>query len=122
MITEYQEVRQIENEPKRRWFGDQFFDLIVWQSETDKIVGFQLCYSKGSGEHALTWEIDSGFEHRRVDDGESGDNLRKCTPVLTPDGTFDHEIISVRFRDASAEIDPIVANFVHSKLIRFSKT
>ena len=30
MLSEDTHVRQIEGEPKRRWFSDYYFDLIVW--------------------------------------------------------------------------------------------
>ncbi len=42
MIVEKKDARQIENEGFRRWFTDDFFDLIVWY-ENKEITGFQLC-------------------------------------------------------------------------------
>ncbi|MCH7756306.1 hypothetical protein IH970_14450 [candidate division KSB1 bacterium] len=46
MLKEIQTARQIEGEPKRRWFSNRFFDLIVWFKKNDnEITGFQLCYN-----------------------------------------------------------------------------
>jgi len=30
MLEESEYVRQVKGEPKRRWFSDDYFDLIVW--------------------------------------------------------------------------------------------
>ena len=30
MLVEYRNVRQIRGEGHRRWFSDEYFDLIVW--------------------------------------------------------------------------------------------
>ena len=52
-----EEVRETEEdqEPRRRWFSDEYFDLVVWQSAGDGIVGFQFCYDKARTERAVTW-------------------------------------------------------------------
>ncbi len=41
MLTESQHVRQIKHDPKRRWFSDDYFDLIVWIGKRGEIIGFQ---------------------------------------------------------------------------------
>ncbi len=46
MLRELKQVRQHKGEPRRRWFNDDYFDLIVWFSEKDSISGFQLCCDK----------------------------------------------------------------------------
>ena len=63
MLWEYTKVNQIEGEPRRRWFADDFFDLIVWFDESEDIVGFQLCCDKSRQEKALTWLKHSGHIH-----------------------------------------------------------
>lgn len=45
MLREKEYVRQIKGEPRRRWFYDDFFDLIVWYGTDDSIIGFQLTAS-----------------------------------------------------------------------------
>ena len=108
------EVRQIKDDPPRRWFSNNYFDLIVWY-HGDRIFGFQLCYDVMYAERALTWTQDEGFSHNRIDDGEGvpGKNL---TPILVEDGVFDRESILSRFRAESKLIDGEVRDFVIRKL------
>ena len=42
MLRELKQVRQHKDEPRRRWFNDDYFDLIVWFSEKDSISGGNL--------------------------------------------------------------------------------
>ena len=61
MLTESRRVRQIKNEPRRRWFSDDYFDLIVWLGNGHEIIGFQLCYDKFGIERALSWKKGEGY-------------------------------------------------------------
>jgi hypothetical protein len=112
MLREYQNARQVEGEPRRRWFGDRFFELIVWESEPGQLLGFQLCNAKGNDEHAVAWKAATGLTHHRVDDGESSADYRKKTPILVPDGELAHRRAAAMFKDASAGIDPGVADLL----------
>ena len=47
-------VRQIEGEPFRRWYADDYFDLFIWFDDNDKVTGFQLCYDK-FGQRAVNY-------------------------------------------------------------------
>ena len=80
MLKEYLQVRQIEGESKRRWFSDDYFDLIVWFDEQDEITGFQLCYDIHHVQRAVTWQKDSGFSHHKIDDGENRPGKAKASP------------------------------------------
>ena len=53
MLHEWEGIRQREEEGHRRWYVDEAMDLIVWFEDSD-VVGFQLCYDKGSDEKAVT--------------------------------------------------------------------
>lgn len=117
MLVEKQNVRQIPNEGFRRWFTDNYFDLIVWY-EGEEIVGFQLCYDKGNDEHALTWRPSSGFSHNRIDDGEIP-YAAKMTPILVADGVFDKDEIAERFRNAARKIEYEIVDLVYRKLKEF---
>ena len=114
MLVEKKDVRQIPGEGERRWFTDNYFDLIVWYEET-QVIGFQLCYDKGGLERALTWHRPHRFLHTRIDDGESPFAF-KMSPVLVQDGVFDPGRVSEKFRRASAGIDPRVAALVLERL------
>jgi hypothetical protein len=119
MLREFPNVRQIPGESKRRWFSDDYFDLIVWLDEADDIVGFQLCYDIFKGQRALTWHSDTGFSHHRVDDGESRPGKLKAAPVLVSDGRFDYQKIAKKFQKASQNIEERIAIFVYKKLIQY---
>jgi hypothetical protein len=120
MLREYLNVRQIPGESKRRWFSDEYFDLIVWLDEKENIVGFQLCYDILRGHRALTWHNKMGFSHHRVDDGESRPGKLKATPVLVPNGHFEYKKIAKRFKKESRNIEERIATFVYEKLLQYS--
>jgi hypothetical protein len=118
MLREYENVRQIPGEAKRRWFFDDYFDLIVWVHAND-VLGFQLCYDILKTHRALTWHQDTGFSHHRIDDGESRPGHMKASPILMPDGKFDYETIAQRFKLASPHVDEHIATFVFEKLMEY---
>jgi hypothetical protein len=99
----------------RRWFGDDFFDLIVWLDQRGEIVGFQLCYNVSGDEHALTWNEKTGFGHQRVDDGELHRPFKE-TPILVADGPFNSAAILRHFKERSNSMDEKVARFVLGKI------
>ncbi len=116
MLSEIKKARQVPGEPYRRWFMDDYFDLIIWQDSAAEIIAFQLCYNKGPEERALTWRRETGFTHRGVDDGEHRDGYHKMTPILIPDGEFDRDPIRIRFLNESRQIDPTARDFIIGKL------
>jgi hypothetical protein len=121
MLAEWNKPGIREGKLTKRWFGDSFFDLFVWQDESEKIVSFQLCYGKPQDEHALTWMSPSIYYHQRVDDGENKPGKSKSTPVLLPDGMFEAPSIARRFQEESKEIDTSVSEFIHRKILDFDK-
>ncbi|MCL4504071.1 MAG: hypothetical protein M1438_19785 [Deltaproteobacteria bacterium] len=112
MLKEYAQILQPEG---RRWFGDDYFDLIVWSGKHGEIVGFQLCYDLGGDERALTWHEKTGFGHQRVDDGDLHRPF-KATPILIADGECDAAAILRRFQEHSGLMDEQVAGFVLKKI------
>jgi len=118
MLAEIPNTRQIEGEGFRRWFADEYFDLIVWYAEDGSLIGFQLCYDKLGRERALTWTREHGFRHNRIDSGEIPGRA-KMTPVVIADGTFNRESVAELFREAGRQIDPALAQFVYETLQRF---
>jgi len=120
MLHEVKNARQVTGEGFRRWFTDQYFDLIVWYGDDRSIEGFQLCYDKSVKERALTWRRGRGFVHEKVDDGEMP-LAAKMTPILLPDGHFDARGITSRFRAASAKMDREVAQFVLDTLAGYPR-
>jgi hypothetical protein len=102
---------QPRGEPRRRWFADEYFDLIVWFGEDGSRCGFQLCYDRGPNERALTWTATAGYSHHRIDGGEP-DPTRNRTPILLPDGRFAVETILRRFEASSAQLEAPLRDFV----------
>ena len=120
MLHEIPNPRQIAGEGPRRWFSDEYFDLIVWyEKEATAVTGFQLCYDKGQNERALTWRRGEGFSHQRIDDGEIPGRA-KMTPVLVPDGVFDRNSIAERFLHSSGQIDPEIRDLVYKKVMHYN--
>jgi hypothetical protein len=122
VLVEYRNVRQIRGEGHRRWFSDDYFDLIVWYDGPSRgrshISGFQLCYDRSGYERALTWTREHGYSHEKVDTGEGGWAGMKSTPILVADGFFDGAQVAMRFREASKGIDQDIADLVLDKLAK----
>ena len=112
MLREIPNTKQIPGDPFRRWFCDETFDLIVWYSPEDAIIGFQLCYRDGQERKALTWFDGKGFSHDRIDDGEDGAASHMLAPILVPDGAFEQDRILALFERESKEIDPVAVRTV----------
>ncbi|MHC4781258.1 MAG: hypothetical protein ACYTFG_22005 [Planctomycetota bacterium] len=119
MLEEIPNPRQYPDEPSRRWFRSETFDLYLWLSELGAFIGFQLCYRIGPVERALTWKEESGYSHAGVDDGESDPASYKCVPILVQDGAFPVDVVAGRFDSESDGIDPDVARFVAKKIQEF---
>ena len=115
MLYEIKDVQQEEGGPFCRWFADRDFDLFVWYNADDSFFGFQLCYQKGKDEKALTWKESTGFAHERVDLGTRARS--NMTPVLVSDGVFPKDKVARLFLEKSKEIDPLISEFVHNKII-----
>jgi len=114
MLTEVA-ATQPAGEPHRRWFVDDYFDLIVWLNDDGTPSGFQLCYDRPHAERALTWTVTSGYRHNRIDDGEA-EPVKNQTPIIVADGAFAAAAVLERFQAHSGEIDDNVRQFVVAKL------
>jgi len=121
MLTEYKQTSQneIDKGISRRWFSDDYFDLIIWYDSKSEIEGFQLCYNKYGKPHALTWKKEFGFSHDAVDEGGIGHNL--ITPILVADGYFPYRDIYKKLSKAIKGVDRSISGFVLIKVREFSK-
>jgi hypothetical protein len=119
MLREVRHVMQFPGEPRRRWFSDEDFDLIVWVDPEDQIIGFQLCYDKEIDQKALTWHNQDGYQHSRVDDGDNPGKM-KASPVLEADRHFDHEGIGRRFRENKGDVPEKIVDCVYEKIMNYS--
>ena len=119
MLKEAKNVRQIEGEPRRRWFDDEYFDLIVWYDKDDSIWGFQLCYDREKKPRALTWTKKYGYKHTGIDNGEHVWGTSQNTPVLVEDGVFDPGAIGKKLEAAAKELPLQISCFVLKKVSDF---
>jgi hypothetical protein len=121
MMKEILNVSQIPGEPRRRWFSDDYFDLIVWFDPRGETFGFQLCYDNKQNPRSLTWLRDKGFAHEGIDDGDDPLLGYKSTPILVPNGPFEVRKIQTRFREASTGLPEGITRLVLEKIQAFSK-
>ncbi len=121
MLRELANIQQKDRTRFRRWFEDDFFDLIVWYDQKKKIVGFQLCYDRFGKEHALTWHINRGFSHDRISTGFDEYHTLGA-PVLQPDRAFPLSDVMERFRLSSADLDGEIVELVSGKLDEYGRT
>ncbi|ADN02727.1 hypothetical protein [Spirochaeta thermophila] len=116
------EIRHVRQEPGvfRRWFQDEYFDLIVWYRDdgpptVERIVGFQLCYDRQGDERAFTWQAAGGWSHMRVDGGDVPFSIKQ-SPVLMPDGEFRTDEVLARFLEASTRLEPQLVRFIVERM------
>ena len=112
-------MHQTAGQPRRRWFDDEYFDLIVWFDKDDSVWGFQLCYDRERKPRALTWTRQYGYKHTGIDDGERLSGASKSSPVLVADGLFDAPSIGEKFQKDAGELPPEIAAFVTAKVLAF---
>ena len=121
MLEENSNIQQISGELPRRWFSDEFFDLIIWEKKPGNYNSFQLCYNKQSDEHALTWRKEHSVEHFRVDSGEPGP-LKNLSPMMIDDGVVDLNRLIRKFEEKSRKIEPQIRDFILRKLEEYQRT
>jgi hypothetical protein len=118
MLREIRDVKQVPGEPRRRWFSDENFDLIVWLGPEDQILGFQLCYDKETRQKALTWLNGGGYQHSHIDDGDNPGKM-KASPVLEPDGHFDSEGTARQFLENKGDVPEKITDCVYENITRY---
>jgi hypothetical protein len=114
MLREIRDARQVAGEGRRRWFSDDYLDLVVWHAGDD-VTGFQLTYDLGGSPRAITWDWKNGYLHTGVDDGEEAGRMKK-SPILVADGVLDRDRLVGEFRARSRGMERPLALFVLEKL------
>ncbi len=63
-LTENRGVRQRPEEGFRRWFLNEYFELIIWYDrQGGDVTGFQLCLDRNRFERAFTWTKEYASTH-----------------------------------------------------------
>jgi hypothetical protein len=119
MLREISSIRQNSKRRKKRWFTDADMDLFIWLNQ-QALTHFQLSYNKRGQEHAITWDIETGFCHNSVDTGEQFLHFKyKMTPILVADGEFDAATVARDFLQASDNIEESLADFIYARLLEY---
>ena len=112
MLTELKDLEQRRDEPQRRWFRDDFFDLIVWFNDREEIVLFQLGYDPDGADGLLEWRPLSGLSHFKVDTAGRRPARHARTPFLVPAPAPELGPLVDDFEKRAGEIDPDILAFV----------
>ena len=118
MLTERADIRQNSGESHRRWFSDDYFDLIVWFNESDDIILFQLGYDPDGVDSLFEWRPASGLSHFTVDAAGRRPARHARTPFLVPAQAPDVTALADRFNAQVGTIEPSIVDFVLDKLRR----
>ncbi|MBU0934516.1 MAG: hypothetical protein KKI09_12360 [Spirochaetes bacterium] len=119
MLKEFPSLRQHES-GYRRLFFDDYFDLYVWFDKKGGIIsGFQLVYDKVDNPHSLTWMVDEGYMHNKIDEGEKQGMGMKMTPILIPDGLFDSVSVAARLELTISSVDEDIRSLVLDRIHNF---
>ena len=115
-LIENKNVRQREEEGFRRWFLNDFFDVIIWYDKPrGSMKGFQVCYSKNRNEKAFTWSERMASSRYVSDDEDGRPRPSNMTAILSGDaGTIPEKVIG-RLMKESGELDK---NLLHTIVTR----
>ena len=105
-LGENKSVRQRPEEGFRRWFLNEYFDLIIWyEFEGGPLTGFQLCYSRHLNERAFTWQRNKRSSHFVSAGSDERGTPWIATAVLHGDaGPVPPEVLQ-RLREEQGELD-----------------
>jgi hypothetical protein len=118
LLREVLNINQPIGQP-RRWFLDNFFDLMVWVGDDNRVSGFELGYDKQGNFRSITWRAGIGYHHHKVDLGESNPGKPKGTPILISSEGFNKEDVLGKFSESCHEIDVPISRFIRTKLESF---
>ncbi len=112
-LVEHKGVRQRPDEGFRRWFVNDFFDVIVWyESAAGELVGFQLCYNRNKVERAFTWHRNKRSSHY-VSSGDDGRGRPwKATAILYGDAGPVPEEVILRLQEERGELDDSLLDMI----------
>ncbi len=114
-------VSQDPGEPRRRWFSDEEFDLIVWMNADESIHGFELCYDKQGREKALRWIDGQGIRHYAVDSGEQSPEHNRSPMLQAMNGRGEMKRVLESFRSSREELPDGLSDLVQKKLAEYGE-
>jgi len=116
-MREIANVRQRTGESRRRWFYDDYFELVVWFREAGAITQFELSYDLDRDWRAIRWKEGTACTHYRVDDGEDRPH-RNAAPMLrtTSGGPPDEVFTRFAARCSPGGLEAEIGEFVVGRL------
>jgi hypothetical protein len=102
-------------EPRRRWFHSDTADLYVWIDESDRPFSFQLSYEKRTHEFALTWSVEHGFNHSKIDSSK-GAGQQTASPLVSESTEPDLLFLRAVFAGADGHLPKDISALVTDAL------
>ena len=119
-ITEIKDVRQRPEEGFRRWYCNDYFDIIIWyESKDGPLKGFQVCYAKGFDEKEFTWEPSKVSSHFVTDRGTG--NFYKSTGFLKGHAGAIPETVVDNLRRDRGELPDDFFSFMIGKISEYNE-
>lgn len=103
------------DENHRQWYINEEVELIVFTDKDNKLRQFQLAYDKLNQEHLLIWDIEHGFSHGCVDDGQAVSG-RARAPVMVSCQFNKITDALQQFQNHSHGLDREIREFIVDKL------
>jgi hypothetical protein len=116
MLREINHVAQEDDGYRRRWFLDDYFDLIIWENENREIHSFELTYDLDNAQKSFAWRRGASASYG-VDDGESRAGKMKSSAVALAERVAVGKRMPDKFKRRSAGIEERVAEFVHGVIL-----
>jgi hypothetical protein len=120
-VNEMKDVRQNPNEPFRRWFSDDHFDLIAWYGPEGGISGFELCYDKTGHQKALRWQVGKGISCYLVDSGEQSPLANRSPLLVNANGQSDMGEVLSGFEASQEGLPSNLVDVIKSKLREYGQ-
>lgn len=121
-LSENRSVRQRPEEGFRRWFVNEFFDLIVWyESSEGELIGFQLCYNRHVDERAFTWQRGKQSSHFVSSGADERGVPWIATAVLHGDAGPVPEEVLERLAAEQGDLDPDLLQLVTERARDFNR-
>lgn len=121
MLFEVKHLKQDSEQQHKRWFCDNYFDLLIWTDNlTKKFVKFELSFQKAYAERILSWSQENGFKLKDVADEDLLWSNQQLSPVYKPEVPFCAKQLAETFRSACEMIDASISNFVYQRILGYS--
>jgi hypothetical protein len=122
LLREIRGVDQKTPGRTKRWFQDDYFDLIAWHDANGTILRFQLCTARETrAERVLEWRRGLGFQQLRTEDRASFKAGRDDDWALHLDRHFAPGPLRRRFLAAAADMPELLREFVEQKIEEFAR-